>query len=142
MENAEAKLSILIYWGQANGRLGTFWGLLTFLVLYYSGLDSFFLLSAIPLKPRAQSLRKSPSRRFHYFYAEKMFSSEETIIRSYSTFEIFFFRWIFNGLYFLFHKLQNQNKPLNLIHALPLGGGIQLVSVLEGKNKTSFIRHG
>ena len=71
-----------------------------------------------------------------------MFSSEETIIRSYSTFEIFFFRWIFNGLYFLFHKLQNQNKPLNLIHALPLGGGIQLVSVLEGKNKTSFIRHG
>lgn len=61
--------------------VGNVLGPFDFLGPIIPGLISLFL-SAIPLKPRAQSLRKSPRRRFHYFYAEKMFSSEETIIRS------------------------------------------------------------
>lgn len=59
---------------------------------------------------------------------------------TWSAFEIFFFHWLSNDVEF-FLKCKNLSKPLNPIHTLPLGGGIKLVSVLEGTNKTSFIRH-
>lgn len=74
-------------------------------------------------------------------YMQKKNVFLETIIRLGVPLTYFSFAGFLMTCNSYFINARTKTRHCNPVHTLPLGGGIQLVSVLEGKSKTSFIRH-